>query len=261
MENSFIIHSINNIILVEKKAYPENRTIFKSKFLRYHELIYHFSGKSTVYFNQKKFNISANTIRYLPVGNCEKYIVERTEHGECIDIFFASNLPLNEEAFVLNLTNEKIAALFKKIFSVWVQKDEGYYFKCISILYNILAEMQKKSYTPSSLFNKIKPAVEYIQEHFLDKEPITSEKLVSLCSISYSYIKRIFTLTYKTSPKRYILQLKMNYASDLLRYGEHTVSKIAELCGYGDVYTFSRQFKIDFGLSPMDFQKKYKSSK
>ena len=53
----------------------------------------------------------------------------------------------------------------------------------------------------------------------------------------------------------------MNYACDLLQHREHTVSQIAEICGYKDVYTFSHQFKIEFGISPTQFIKKYKSSK
>ena len=162
---------------------------------------------------------------------------------------------------MVDVRNEKISALFRKIFSVWVQKDEGYYMECLSILYKILSEMQKTSYIPDAQFEKIKPAVDYIHKHFLSNELITSEKLVLLCGISYSYIKKIFALKYKISPKRYILQLKMRYACDLLRGEEYSISQIADMCGYSDIYTFSHQFKTEFGISPMQFIKKYKSSK
>ena len=261
MNNSLIVYDINRIILVSKHEYPENRTVFSSKELYYHELIYHFSGTSTVFFNNERLMIKPNVIRFLPKGDCNKYVVERSEGGECIDICFSSNLPLSDKAFVFEVQNEKIATLFKKIFSRWVQKSEGYYLECISILYKILAEMQKKTYLPENLFEKIKPAIDFIQHNFLSQDTITAEKLVSLCGISYSYIKRIFALKFNISPKRYILQLKMNYACDLLRHGEHTISQISEICGYSDIYTFSHQFKTEFGLSPTDFIKKYKSSK
>ena len=261
MKEKFMIQDIDNIIFVGRGEYLEKRIKFQQKKLWHHELIYHFSGSATVYFNKQQLKTSSNTIRYLPEGTCEKYIVEQQEPQESIDIFFSSSIPLAESAFVIDVKNEKISMLFKKIFSVWVQQSEGYYFECISILYKILAEMQKKRYVPDNQFRKIKPAIDYIQDNFLNKELITAEKLVSLCGISYSYIKRLFSLKYKISPKRYILQLKMHYASSLLRYENHTVSQIAELCGYSDVYTFSHQFKIEFGLSPTEFMKKYKSSK
>ena len=74
-------------------------------------------------------------------------------------------------------------------------------------------------------------------------------------------LKKLFALKYKISPKQYILQLKMNYACDLLRCGEYSISQIADICGYSDIYTFSRQFKVAFGLSPTAFARKYQSSK
>ena len=261
MDERLIITNINRIVLVGENEYPEKTTQFPSKYLYNHELIYHFSGESTVYFNKETLKTFPNSIRYLPIGPCEKYIVDRKKHGECIDICFTSNIPLADSAFVIPVKNEKIASLFKKIFTLWATKGEEYYLESISLLYKIIAEMRKSRYLSDAQFQKIKPAIEYIHNNFLSNEKITAEKLTQLCGISYTYIKRIFSLKYKLSPKRYILQLKMNYACDLLRYTEHTVSQVAELCGYNDVYTFSHQFKVEFGSSPINFQKKYQSSK
>lgn len=261
MEKTIIIKEINGIIFVGKHEYPEKKTAFSPKELFYQELIYNFSGDLTIEFNAQTLHTLPNTIRYLPAGICNKYIVDRKEYGECIDIFFTSDKLLFNEALVIDTKNEKLAHLFKKVFSLWVQKNEGYRFECIALLYKILAEMQKTSYLPDSQYLKIKPALDYIHKNFLNQEPITANTLVSLCGISYSYIKKLFALKYKVSPKRYILQLKMNYACDLLQHREHTVSQIAEICGYKDVYTFSHQFKIEFGISPTQFIKKYKSSK
>ena len=180
MNDNIIINGINRIILVSKDEYPEKKTVFTTKMLYSHELIYSFSGNSTVYFNDQVLSSSPNTIRFLPAGICQKYIVDRDVKGECIDVFFTSNQPLSEKAFILSLNNEKLAPLFRKMFSVWIQKDEGYYLECISILYKILAEMQKTTYIPDEQFNKIKPAIEYIRNNFLSKEIITAEKLSSL---------------------------------------------------------------------------------
>ena len=261
MNERFIITDINRIVLVETHKYPEKKTSFPPKSLYHHELIYHFSGNSTVYFNNKILKTQPNSIRYLPLGPCEKYIVDREKHGECIDIFFSSNIPLADCAFVVSVKNEKIASLFKKIFSLWVTKNEEYYLESVSILYKIIAEMRKTNYLPDLQFQKIKPAIDYIQNNFLSNETITAEKLTQLCGISYAYIKRLFDLKFKISPKKYIISLKMNYACELLRHGEHSVTQIAILCGYSDLYTFSHQFKTEFGVSPIEFAKKYKSSK
>ena len=256
-----IITEINRIVLVGKHEYPEKKTTFSSRQTDYQELIYHFSGEATVEFNDQVLQTKKDSIRYLPAGECRRYTVDRKEHGECIDIVFSSDTPLNTKAFVTCVNNEKIGALFKKAFLTWIQRNDGYYFECLSIVYKILAELQKSSYTPIAQAEKVKPALDYIQTHFLTTETISSEHLAHICGISYSCIKKWFARKFGVSPKRYILQLKMNYACDLLRHGEHTVSEIADICGYSDVYTFSHGFKAEFGISPTDFAKKYKSSK
>ena len=258
---NLIITDINRIIFVGKNEYKEKTIVFPYKTLFYHELIYHISGNSTVYFNEETLQVSPNVIRYLPAGDCTKYIVDGKTPSECIDVFFSSNIPLDERAFTLSVKNEKIQNLFKKIFLLWTQKENEYYLECVSLLYKIIAEMRKTNYLPDSQFQKIKPAIEYIQNNFLSNEIITAEQLVAVCGISYSYIKKLFQLKFKISPKRYILSLKMNHACDLLKHNEYGVSTVAQMCGYNDIYAFSHQFKSEFGVSPSEFIKKYKSSK
>ena len=260
MNNKFAITDIKRVILVGKDEYKETITSFTNKTCS-NELIFHLSGESTVFFNGKQLDVKKDTIRFLPQGEIHEYIVKRKEHGECIDVCFDTDVPVANEAFVLILNqSEKIKSLFKKIFSVWVAKGDGYYFECVSIIYKIFAELQKKNYIPESQFNSIKPAIDYIEKHFLDKK-ITAEELTLCCTISYPYIKKLFVKKFGVPPIKYSIQLKINYACDLLKSEVYTISQISEICGYNDIYFFSRQFKEYMGLSPTDFINKYKSSK
>ena len=237
MNNKFAITDIKRVILVGKDEYKETVTTFKHN-LCSNELIFKLSGESTVFFNGKQLDVKKDTIRFLPQGEIHEYIVKRKEHGECIDIFFNTDIPVTNEAFVLKLNqSEKIKSLFKKIFSVWVAKGDGYYFECVSIIYKIFAELQKKNYIPESQFNSIKPAIDYIEKHFLDKK-ITAEELTLCCTISYPYIKKLFVKKFGVPPIKYSIQLKINYACDLLKSKLYTISQISEICGYNDIYFF-----------------------
>ena len=260
MNNNFIITGIGRVILVGKDEYPEKKLDFKGN-LKYSELIYSLSGKSTVHFNGKVLETEKDTIRFLPKGENREYIVERIEQGECIDIFFDTDKPVSEEAFVVKaIQSATVSALFKKLFSVWVAKNDGYYYECISLLYKILAEMQKQNYIPLNQYDTIKPAIEYIRENFL-KSKISVPLLAEKCGISEAYLKKLFVKKFGMSPIKYIIQLKINHACDLLRSGQYTVSNVSELCGYDNVYFFSRQFKEYVGTSPTVFAEKYISSK
>lgn len=260
MNDSFLITKIERIIFVDKDEYNEKSTRFTGE-LNSNELIFHISGKSKVRFNGTSMEIIPNIIRYLPKGKIKEYNVSREENGSCIDIFFQTDRPVSETAFVYNSqTNKSFSALFNKIFSVWVAKDGGYYFECMSLLYKIFSEMEKVNYIPEKTFALIKPAIDYINHNFLN-EKITAEKLRELCGISYSYINRLFIQKFSIPPKKYAIQMRMNFACDLLLTNMYTVFQVAEKCGYSDIYYFSRQFKEYLGVSPSKFLHKYKSSK
>lgn len=260
MTENFIITDICRVILVGKNEYP-NSTVSFTDPLATNELIYHFSGKSTVHFNGKSLIVKSNTIRFLPKGENREYVVKKEKPGECIDIFFNTDIPFSDEAFTIDIgKNTIIGSMFKKLFTTWVSKNEGYYFECISQLYKIFAELQKKNYIPQNQYNLIKPAIEYIEKNFLYGK-ISIPYLSEICGISEAYLKKLFIKKFGVPPVKYIIQLKINHACDLLRSRRYLITQVSELCGYENVYYFSRQFKEYVGISPSVFIEKYISSK
>ena len=82
-----------------------------------------------------------------------------------------------------------------------------------------------------------------------------------MCGMGESYFQKLFKEIHGISPKKYIIQLKINHACDLLRLERYTVTQIAELCNFSDIYFFSRQFKEYMGITPTQFMGKNRSSK
>ena len=260
MEDNFVITEINRVIMVGEEEYPAGMVHFLSD-VTCNELIFHFSGEAIVYFGDLVLKTAPNTVRFLPKGQVSRYDVLMHDRGECIDIFFQTDRPVSSCAFVSNVSqNEKIATLFKKLFSTWVSKSEGYYFDSVSLLYSIFAELQKNAYAPPPHVKKIEPALKMLHEDFL-RERFSLGELAAACGMGNSYFQKLFREIYGMSPKKYMIQLKINHACDLLRLGRYNITQIAELCNFSDVYFFSRQFKEYMGLSPTQFIKKYKSSK
>lgn len=259
MNKDFLITKIEQVIFVEKEKYKEKRLSFSNK-LNFNELIFHYSGHSTVYFDEYVLRVKENTIRFLPEGAVKKYEVERESCGECIDIFFTTDKPVSDCAFTIDASQkEYIGKIFKRLFNVWIEKQDGYYFECVSLLYKIFSELQKNAYSPSDHYLKIKPAIEEINKEFLNKS-FSNRYLASLCNISESYMKKLFKEKYGASPKRYIIQRKIDYACELLALQIYTITQISEMSNFSDVYYFSRQFKEYIGVSPNQYVKKYKSS-
>ena len=75
-------------------------------------------------------------------------------------------------------------------------------------------------------------------------------ELAEMCNLSYSHFKRLFITQFGISPKKYIINMRMEYALILLQNHQMTISQIAEMCGYENVYYFSNAFKNYFGYPP-----------
>ena len=260
MRKDFVVTGISRIILVGKEEYPEEKTSFSTN-VRYNELIFHFSGDAINYFDDQVFSLCAGTVRFLPTGSVSRYDLVRKETGECIDIFFTADRPVADRAFAQNAAgNEQLARLFKRIFATWVGREEGYYYECMSLLYRILAELERENYSPTAHRQKIQPAVEKIQNGFLTEE-LRTEELAAACGMRVSYFNRLFREAYGVSPRQYAIQLRLNHACELLGLERYRVTQVAELCGFRDVGFFSRQFKSHVGITPTQFVTAYKSSK
>ena len=260
MNQDLIVTNIDRIKLVGKEEYKEEIITFHHN-LKTHELIFNIDEDCLVRFNGVNLHRQPDTVCFLPKGKTQEYVVKRIIHGDCFVIHFDTNIPLSETPFTLKLQNSAVVRnLFKKIFAVWVSKEDGYYFECISLLYKILSELQKQNYMPGNQYSIIRPAIELIQESFL-RSKISIPTLAEKCGISEAYLKRLFIKKFGMPPVKYIIQLKINYACDLLRSQQYTVTQVAESCGYSNVYYFSRQFKAFTGVTPSVFLARYKSSK
>jgi len=258
--DKFSINAIKRIIYVSPEEYKEKTTKFPSRFT-HNELIYHLSGETTVIFNGKVLHTEKGRIRYLPQGEVTEYVVDRQVPGACIDIVFSTDASLYPEAAMLQPSgNKNLEAMFRNAFSLWSAKGDGYYPRCMALLYNIIAEIEQQCYVPKSLFEKIEPAVTYISAHYTDPA-LSIPYLASLCGISISYLKRLFLDKYGITPKKYITRLRMEYAVELLSSHMFSVGRIAEMTGYDNVYYFSKVFKENLGISPSKYMEKCRSSK
>ena len=254
------ITDIIRVIMVGKDEYPQKKITY-SHDLEQTEMLFHLSGHTTIYYNDAVVETYPGTITFLPRGKTDRYEVVQHERGSFIDVFFNTDFPVVDRACSVNVRdNEHITLLFKKLFAHWIDKEDGYRFKCLSLLYSVFAELTKSYYSPKQHYDLIKPAVDAIHENFSTKE-LTTEQLAKLCGISVSYLKQLFSKTYSMPPRKYIINLKIKNACELLKHGGYSISQVAALCRYSDVYFFSRQFKEYMGITPTQFIKKYRSSK
>lgn len=99
----------------------------------------------------------------------------------------------------------------------------------------------------------IRPALEFINEHFT--ESITIEQLAAISHLSRSYFMSCFKNAAGVGAIEYINQIRIKAVCELLRADERTISEIAFGCGFTNLANFNRQFKRQVGASPKEYRK------
>ncbi len=93
-------------------------------------------------------------------------------------------------------------------------------------------------------------AADYISEHFGNCE-LNCRTAASFLGVSEVYLRKLF-LKYEGIPiGKYITRVRMEAARALL-LEKCPVGRAAELCGYADIYVFSRAYKNYFGSAPSE---------
>ena len=248
----FHVGQISSVI----KYSPDIRKIYKfpGKLPTY-ELMYFYKGNVRLEFDNKSFFIKTGDVIYLPKGveNKRYSIIAESGYG-VYNIYFDTSDSLPEEAVHIPLQNEKLKSLFETIYLAWVGKRQGYYYKTMQLFYEILQVLIKiqGSYTKHKESAFYASLEEYLIKHFCDGS-FNYKELAEISGFSYSYFKKVFIAKYGVSPVKYITQRRMNYACELLSIGKYTVSDVAQLCGYENVYYFSTVFKKHKGISPKNY--------
>ena len=258
----------NNIDLskiILKKIYAVNVIMLKGKqtYVRKNRPNYAFSLKlkgETIYVSKSKKYYSNSESLILLSKNSE-YTYTSTEPGECIMIEFDADLGYPDfgiQDFKLSKkSQQEISKLFTYISNVWKNKKPNYMLKCKSIFYEILSEIKiedDQSYTYKYFKKIIEPSIDYMNTHYEDVD-ISLESLAQLSNISTIYFRKVFYKIYNTSPIKHLIKIRINKAKEFLRGDFISISDIATLTGFSSVYTFSKTFKKETGVSPTEYKK------
>jgi len=96
-------------------------------------------------------------------------------------------------------------------------------------------------------------AIVYIRENY--QKPIQLSIVAEACSITSSYLSRLFTEYLGTNFIDYINRFRLNKAIILLEDKNYSIKEVAYLVGYQDPNYFSRIFRRHMGISPSDLEK------
>lgn len=91
--------------------------------------------------------------------------------------------------------------------------------------------------------------------HAAPNERFEVASLARELNVSKDHFTRLFKQAKGCSPQEFIVRQRIEYAKYLLLSSTYTVSEIAEIAGYRDIFYFCRQFKEKTGTPPATFRR------
>lgn len=222
----------------------------------YHGFVFNLENeeKNYLFSDGKVMHTGPWELFYLPKGST--YKIKSIKTGGCFAINFDAEI--SDEPFVLAFRNkDELHKIFKNAEKAWREGDPFGEITVMKSVYEIILAIKNermKKYTPDASFKLITPAIERISSSFTDKD-ISVADLAELCGISESYFRRIFTEKFGMTPKEYIINMRMNYAKQLLESKQFSVLDVALASGYTEECHFSREFTRRVGISPGQYKK------
>ena len=154
---------------------------------------------------------------------------------------------------------ELFVSRFEEILKLWEGGSLGSKIALKGKLYSLIADITNKHLEHSlgdECFSKAQRIADYIEKTYSNSD-LSVEEICKEFFVSPSTLRRVMLSAYHKSPVKYITEVRIKKAKNMLAYDDFSVNEIAEKCGFSSSHYFSRIFKKEVGLTPFE----YKNSK
>jgi AraC family transcriptional regulator, arabinose operon regulatory protein len=99
---------------------------------------------------------------------------------------------------------------------------------------------------------RLQRAVSCMYEHF--GRALSLGEVARVAGVSMPHLSRLFRMTLKTSPGKFLEQVRMDRARELLTYTSMNVQAIAANTGFENPFYFTNRFRKAVGVSPRTYR-------
>lgn len=128
-----------------------------------------------------------------------------------------------------------------------------------SLVYKLLKDiLPVMTQSQLSLDKTLSKAVEYLQDHW--DEPISVQDIARQCLISESTVYHMFQKQLGQTPIRYLNEIRINQAIQLLENTDYSISAIIRQVGFPSENHFRKVFADMTGMTPLRYRKNSRQS-
>lgn len=122
------------------------------------------------------------------------------------------------------------------------------------LLYDILGILASEPGCTDNSADIVRKIESFIIAHFCENT-FSLHEIAERFNFSDDYIIKLFRSEFSKTPHRYITELRIKYAKQLMLSTERDLCDIASECGYSDYSVFYKSFLREVGKSPRDWRK------
>ncbi len=211
-------------------------------------------GQITYHLNGRDYISAPGYAVILPKGKSYSSSTERSGQFPLIN-FQCINPPADTIMVIPLQSNEPYIASFESMKRLFLLPHSK--LRVLELFYGILGQLSSDL---DSSVGTLSPVIQYLEEHISDPG-LSNSMLAELLGFSEVHFRKQFTTLYGTPPHKYIVELRIRRAKQLLADGILPVTQIAEQCGFSSVYHFSRSFKNRVRISPSEYARQNRQNK
>lgn len=151
----------------------------------------------------------------------------------------------------------EVLALFHKMLREYTRQEPKYseLLRCclIELIILTLRKIYKNVNDTAITDQTLNRLLEYVGQNFMHS--IRLKEISAELGYTQSYLSSLFTQTLGIPFSKYLQNIRLAHACDLLINTRKSVDEISEACGYNDVKFFRRLFKNKLKMSPSEFRK------
>lgn len=237
--------------VLEVAKFHYNKNISHNHNRRYSALSLRTDSDALISWNGKSVKIGSRTLSYFP-PNID--YIRKSIYDNMIVIHLDVQNYISYDIQTITPENyDEIYCIFQEILKVWTEKREGYIYTANALLYTLFAKLTC-TYS-DDISDELKAVIDHIHSHYTESD-LKIETLSRIAGISEVYLRRLFNKQFGCSPKKYISDLRIEFAKTLLNMGDITIAEVCERSGFNDVKYFSTAFKQKMGYPPSRHQYK-----
>lgn len=233
---------------------PEIRTHFLIVLVEKGRAVLHHGGKNTefgegdmlVMFPDEKIFYTAKSewsIKWIGIS------------GEKIEETF-NKLKITRKSPIFRPANYyKLSKIFSMLYDLDYNSSFQAKFKAQSLLYDFFAELFSEK---SIKYTDIAASAARIMRYNYSSA-LTVKEIADKFFLDAAYFSRLFKKEMGITPKKYILQLRIKRAAELLENTNYKINEISNTVGFEDPLYFSALFSKEMGTAPTQYRKQHKS--